>query len=465
MGRFSSFVIFAEMRTGSNLLEASLEALDGVSVFGELFNPHFVGGPNRDEGFGLSLDQREAKPAKMIRAMKDQTDGLPGFRLFHDHDPRAVDLVLKDPDCAKIILTRRTVDSYVSRKIAAATGQWRLGDAKDQRSAQVAFATDEFTKFSEPRKAFQTMLSDRLKKSGQVAFRITYDDLQDIDVINGVATFLGVKDRLKSLPSKMKKQNPGSVLDLVSNPNELESAMAEEARPDLSSSTWLEPDRGPQVPSFLVGAKSAVVFQPIPGGPVDEVTDWMNRLDNGAPVSEFSQKTLRAWLAAHPGRIVFSVLRHPVERAFSAFQTAIIDSEGARPNLSKRLASRYGLMVEDPSSDSDLSNGFKSFLKFLFSNLNAQTSIPVQPDWASQTAILEGFGKFIPADKLIREEYLPDALAQIAGQLGMDVPEPTKSIETRLASIYDEEIEAMTKKVYRRDYVTLGFGNLRSGRF
>ena len=46
---------------------------------------------------------------------------MPGFRLFHDHDRRIWDHVLADTACAKIVLTRNPLDSYVSRKIAAAT--------------------------------------------------------------------------------------------------------------------------------------------------------------------------------------------------------------------------------------------------------------------------------------------------------------------------------------------------------
>ncbi|NBO20432.1 MAG: nodulation protein NodH, partial [Rhodobacteraceae bacterium] len=43
MPQFKSFVVFAEMRTGSNYLEANLNALSGVLCHGEAFNPHFIG--------------------------------------------------------------------------------------------------------------------------------------------------------------------------------------------------------------------------------------------------------------------------------------------------------------------------------------------------------------------------------------------------------------------------------------
>ena len=45
---FRSFVIFAEMRTGSNLLEATLNAIKYVTCFGEAFNPYMMGWPDKE---------------------------------------------------------------------------------------------------------------------------------------------------------------------------------------------------------------------------------------------------------------------------------------------------------------------------------------------------------------------------------------------------------------------------------
>mgnify|MGYP003679545410 FL=1 len=40
--RFDAFVMFAEMRTGSNHLEESLNTLSDVTSHGEVFNPSFI---------------------------------------------------------------------------------------------------------------------------------------------------------------------------------------------------------------------------------------------------------------------------------------------------------------------------------------------------------------------------------------------------------------------------------------
>ena len=51
--RFNSFVVFAEMRTGSNFLEANLNAFLGIKCHGEAFNPHFIGYPNTTHILGV----------------------------------------------------------------------------------------------------------------------------------------------------------------------------------------------------------------------------------------------------------------------------------------------------------------------------------------------------------------------------------------------------------------------------
>ena len=57
--RFQSFVVFAEMRTGSNFLEANLNAIPGVTCHGEAFNPAFIGNEKKQELLGVSIHQRK----------------------------------------------------------------------------------------------------------------------------------------------------------------------------------------------------------------------------------------------------------------------------------------------------------------------------------------------------------------------------------------------------------------------
>ena len=114
MPSFNTFVIFAEMRTGSNFLEKNLQQFEGLNCYGEAFNPVFIGYPNTDNILGVKLETRDADPKMLLREIKNDPAGLSGFRYFHDHDPRVFDHVVNDPKCAKIVLTRNPIDSYVS---------------------------------------------------------------------------------------------------------------------------------------------------------------------------------------------------------------------------------------------------------------------------------------------------------------------------------------------------------------
>ena len=205
---FDSFVLLAEMRTGSNFLEANLNALPDVSCLGEAFNPHFIGKLNQDAAFGMTLAHREVDPLALLRAMRDQTPGLSGFRYFHDHDPRVLPVLLADPRCAKVILTRNPVDSYISWKIAQATGQWKLTQAKRLKTAKAHFNEADFTAHLSQLQAFQLRLMHGLQTSGQTAFYIDYDDINDIAVLNGLARYLGAKATLEEPDGTLKKQNP-----------------------------------------------------------------------------------------------------------------------------------------------------------------------------------------------------------------------------------------------------------------
>lgn len=199
-------------------MEENINQFPDLRVFGELFNPQFIGGPNKDDVFGITLKARQKDPFQVIDAIKAGSDGvLPGFRFFNDHDPRVLQQCLNDPECGKVILTRNPLDSYISRKIAAETGQWKLTNIKHQKKAVVEFDAQEFDEHIGVLQQFQLKLLKGLQSTGQTAFYINYDDIPSLDVLNGLAGYLGSEHQVESLETTLKKQNPASLESKVSN--------------------------------------------------------------------------------------------------------------------------------------------------------------------------------------------------------------------------------------------------------
>lgn len=281
--RFQYFVVFAEMRTGSNFLETNLNALQGVACHGEAFNPHFIGYPNRTEILGITQLVRDAGPDALIGAIRSQPGHLGGFRFFHDHDPRVLEAVVNDPLCAKIILTRNPVDSYVSWKIAQATGQWKLTNIKRRRDSRITFDAAEFEQHVARLQDFQILLLNRLQTSGQTAFHLAYEDLQSLEVMNGLARFLGVPARLEALDSSLKKQNPSPLVDKVENFEQMQRALSGLDSFNLTRTPNFEPRRGAVVPGHVTGAHAPLLYMPVRSGPVEEVCRWLAALDGVPP--------------------------------------------------------------------------------------------------------------------------------------------------------------------------------------
>lgn len=468
--RFDYFVIFAEMRTGSNFLESNLNAIEGVECHGEAFNPHFIGYPNRTEILGVTQAMRDADPARLIRMILETSEGLGGFRFFHDHDPRVLEMTLDDPRCAKIILTRNPLESYVSWKIARETGQWKLTNVKRRKESRIRFDGMEFERHVAKLQEFQVFLLNRLQVTGQTAFYIAYEDLQNLDVMNGLASFLGVDGRLEALDASLKKQNPSPLSEKVSNFDEMERLLSGADPFNLTRTPNFEPRRGPGIPGFVTGAHASLLYMPVRAGPEAEVRAWMAGLDGVTPdtlPTKYSQKSLRQWKRRKRGHRSFTVLRHPVARAHAAFCDRILmRGPGTFSEIRKTLRNFYKLPIPGQSPDQSYDRrthraAFMGFLEFLRANLAGQTGIRVDAHWATQTAVIEGMAQFSSPDMILREEEMKSHLPALACQLGYASPaQPIPAADSApipLSAIYDEEIEALVSDVYQRDYLMFGF--------
>lgn len=468
--RFDYFVIFGGMRTGSNLLERNLNTLPDVRCFGELYNPYFIAHEKMTEYLGVTLEEREADPMRLVASIREEfRDGLPGFRLFHDHSPRVREAALADPRCAKILLTRNPLESYISWKLARYLDQWVLTDADSRREAKVVFDKTQFREQLEDNTAFFGALRRGLQETGQTAFELTYEDTLRPEVLSGVARFLGSSGTIAALDTSLKKQNPGTMRDKVENYDEMVAALSEFDAFGLSALPSFEPSRGAAVPTWLASEVAPVLVQPVRSSSETGLGAWLSGL--GGVRTDMTQKDFRAWSRDAPGATALTVLRHPVARAWAVFAGKVLPTDRkAFADTRGALVQTYGVPLPgewpDPAFDADRARvAFLAFLRFLKANLAGQTALRIEPAWASQLAIVQGFATVRPPDHVLREDELDATVAGLAARHGL--PGPSGSLVDPLPlaglldSVYDARVEAAARAAYPRDYLVFGFGDWR----
>lgn len=461
---FDYFVILAEMRTGSNLLEATLEQVEGLHCHGEAFNPDYVGSPRNADLFGITMAERLKDPVALLDRIRG-ADGFNGFRFFFDHEPRVVDAILNDPRCAKIVLTRNPVDCYVSLKIAYNTKRWQLTDVKDKIHWKPPFKPAEFEAFLYERQQFQIRLLNALQVSGQTAFYLDYEDSLRTDVINGLLRHLGREERIVAIADTLIRQNPEEMEVKVRNYPEMEAALERIDWASLYRTPNFEPRRGPGVPRFVAAAGVPLLYmplQPIPDAPLRE---WMAQIGEGGLLEDFTQKTLRAWMRKTREHRSFTVLRHPMERANDIFSAVL-----TRPGFSElRHALRTHYSVPLPPEDAiagmsevEYRAALLPFLAFLKANLAGQTGLRQDMLWASQATLVQGLGQFATPDILCRESRLGGDLGYLAQSVGLKTARAPKALGSTalfpLARIHGDDLDAAARETYPRDYILFGFG-------
>lgn len=455
--KFQRFVIFAGMRTGSNLLEATLNAIKRVTCFGEAFNPYMLGWPGKDELQGITAEAREADPMALLDALWDKPNHLPGFRYFHDHDPRVFDAIMDDPLCAKIILTRNPLDSYVSTRLAWETNQWKLNETETPIPAAIHYDGAEFRETTAANEAFLRRILHRLQVTGQAGFWLHYEDLRSAEVMTGLLHWLGRTDLERVAPANDQvPQNPREMSEKVANFDEMEADLSRMDPLDLYGLPMFEPRRGPDVPGYIASEGGAgLLFMPIAGGPTAKVRKWL--ASTGTLTRDFTQSSLRRWKRQHGGHRSFTVLRHPILRAWSAYRML---ADGRNTALREVLAAIHHVALPEPDStplEDQEAEVFLAFLDFLRRNLNGQTRLPTHPGWASQTEVLAGFAQFGIPDALIREEDLPRDLPLLAQAVGIDQPGSLPDSDAFPGFLSEQAIRKAARAAYLRDYISFGF--------
>ncbi len=484
---FKYFVLLANMRTGSNLFEQNIRLYPEFSCHGELFNPSFIGFPDVYDLYGVSMQERELKPQKLLnRFISNEKNTLPGFRLFADHDPRILNNVLADPECAKIVLTRNPLDSFVSQTIAETTNQWKLTDVSARKKALVDFDILAFRPYLKKIQSYLTEIKQGLQKSGQTAFQLSFEDLNNVEVFNGLATFLGGAEPRKELNPTLVRQNPESLREKVVNYDEMVDQVGKIDLLALEAVPILEPVRNPGSKNFFGGNTVPILCLPMHKSEQSALANWLKAHEKqasgqGKLSRNMNQKQLGQWLADRTARHTIAVVTHPVERAYEAFYRHIFcTGDDLFPWIRTTLQNHYNMFVPEKKlavnpNRSVLENSgytvrnhqeaFTTFLGFIKGNLQGLTKARVDQSWASQNSILQGYCRLVFPDVVARKETLAEVLQQTEEKLGLPAIPLEMAAETpkcfELDEIYSPEIEAMARAAYARDYQMFGFGDWR----
>lgn len=168
--------------------------------------------------------------------------------------------------------------------------------------------------------------------------------------------------------------------------------------------------------------------------------------------------------------LVFTFVRHPGRRAYSCFIEKIMNqSKYSFPKVRDHIVEQYALRLPQPDVPYSLEAhraNFMAFLDFVEDNFAGRTPIRVDAHWGRQVAILNGFQKHFCIDFIGRVEQFESQFGWICQQFPSRHP---PDITTRFnegpkppfpyEEVADEQVEARLRRLYRADYMRLGYAD------
>jgi LPS sulfotransferase NodH len=210
------FAIVGNARTGSNFLLDGLKTSPAIRMYHEIFASH-----NREIGQDFdrilsTVFQRESKSTEIV-----------GFKVFYNHLTEEEWEKLRACRELKIIhLTRRNrLRTVISLEIAFKTGQWTKsthsgGPREKQVRLDPARLTQRLEQIEEGEAATRIRFADR------ATLEVVYEELiqAPLKVFESVGAYLGVNG-LDPGKIKLKRQNPESLQQLISNYDQVAAAL------------------------------------------------------------------------------------------------------------------------------------------------------------------------------------------------------------------------------------------------
>jgi hypothetical protein len=176
---------------------------------------------------------------------------------------------------------------------------------------------------------------------------------------------------------------------------------------------------------------------------------------------------------------VFTVLRHPLERAYRVFEQRILrGGDDGFPMIREQLRQNYRMRVPDEDLVRGLERtglerlghdtsqhraAFHIFLEFVKANLAGQTSLRTDPRWAPQRDYLDGFQALVPLGLVAREDQLIKAAAYMRNALNLGAVKNgiLKSAQPDflfpLSEIATQETNDLARAAWPGDFDAFGF--------
>lgn len=233
-GPRTRFVVLAAPRTGSNWLCSLLDSHPEVLCHHEIFNPEGIHYALSCRGGELDLGTVEARdrdPEGVLRRVWTETLGYPavGFKLNRGQSPEALRAVLEDEGVKKVVVERgNRVKTYVSERIAEATGEWESYPESPSRRREVRIVVDpaDLSAHASGNRRYYDRIERGLWETGQTALRVVYERLPFEVERRRILEHLEV-DPGAPLHAATRKQNPRDLRNLIANFDELAAALGE----------------------------------------------------------------------------------------------------------------------------------------------------------------------------------------------------------------------------------------------
>lgn len=168
-------------------------------------------------------------------------------------------------------------------------------------------------------------------------------------------------------------------------------------------------------------------------------------------------------------KIVFTFVREPFARAYSAFNEKIFHQYAySFPRFRNLLIMEYGAVFPDPGRPYSIplhADNFMRFLTFVQDGMREGARVKWDPHWAPQSQLIGMFRRYIDIDLIGRLECFAPAMTYVArmGQVSGEIdfsarlnegPKPPYTLQ----QIMTPGIYTLLSDIYKEDLANFGYG-------